>query len=166
VVAVPFRTSGRRAILPAGSYYLVYQTTDPAGATTTTTAADPLTVRPLAAAFSAAVAALTLPDPLVAGSAVRGRAVVAVTNTGNATFAGRVTLAPLLDGVAFGPPLARRVSVAAGRTVRLTIPLRRVPAVAASASAAFTVSVSATGNLPVDAVTAPWVGGIRVVSGR
>jgi hypothetical protein len=123
--------------LPAGSYQLVARVTDPSGTINDSAAGPTLTVAAPFIALSESVAKSTLPKSSVPGGKARGAVLLTIANAGNVATSGSTSVALFATTGSAGSSSSTQVAsvskslrIQAGKSARLSIPLKSLPALA------------------------------------
>lgn len=157
--------------LAQGTYTLLSQVSDAAGNVSSGATGPTLTVAPAFIALSETFARVTLPSNLLSGGKTRGQVTLKITNNGNVTSSGPVSvslgLMPIIPPgveIPVSPPtpiaaVVRRMVIPAGKSVLVTVPVTSIPS---GLDGSYTLTAQVTD--PSGAMTAAPAAGAYTVS--
>ena len=152
--ALPVRIGA--ATLPASSYALIARVIDASGNNDDSAPGPTVTVAAPFVAVSETFERSTIPTTASAGSKTRALAILRITNNGNVTTSGTTTAALFasLNGAVDGTAtqinaVTQHLRIRPGKSVLVTIPLKRIPAIAAGAYAVLAQVIDPNGAVSV-----------------
>ena len=130
-----------------GTYSILAQASDSAGNTSGAGTGTTINVEQPFISLSEKFARITLPSSVVGGTPQHAEAILEVTNNGNITAAGSAQFAiSPLDVSEQLADVSRRISIPAGKTVMVSVPIKQIP-------------TEVTGSFPLSAQVIDPVGG-------